>query len=367
MKIPQYEPVIDRQSLAEEVSEYILSNGYFTEFKKTEEFESRLSEILDVKYVHTVNNGTISLSLALLAHGINPGDKVLIPNITMMGTCSAVRLIGAIPVFCDINPYNLCMDLEEAKGRIKYLNIQAVIYVTLNGRIHDINLQIDFETFCVENGVIFIQDNAQSLGSFYDHNVPINNPRLTSGIGSFSFSMPKIITTGQGGCLVTDDYTVSKRIKELKDFGRSKAGGDIHPSFGINSKFTEIQAIMGLNQLKDFSSRRHHKIWLYTEYRKRLSDVEQIEFIPHYGVPWFIDVRVKDRDEFAMFLKENNIGTRNIYPQLSMQECNNEHGNGTMKNSRQVEEEVLWLPSSLSLTSDNLDYICDTIRRFYGK
>ncbi len=115
--IPQIEPIYGDEEINALVN-YMKSGGWLTEFKKTEEFEQRIAETLNVKYASAVNNGTISLTIALLALGIKRGDDVLVPNLTMIATPNACKLIGANPILIDVSPEDLCMDLEEAKKKI---------------------------------------------------------------------------------------------------------------------------------------------------------------------------------------------------------------------------------------------------------
>lgn len=366
--ISQYRPVIDRESLAKETSEYILGDGFFTEYKKTEEFEQALCKLLNVKHCYMVNNGTISLSLALLAMGIKAGDRVLVPNITMIATSNAVKFIGAKPVFIDIDPNNLCMDLEKASKHIETGAVKAVIYVTLNGRTHSYDDLCAFKKHCDFYGTKIIQDNAQSLGSQYSNTYPISC--LPEGIGSFSFSMPKIITTGQGGCLVTNDDKLALKIKKIKDFGRMNGGMDIHDEFGINSKFTEIQAIMGINQLKTIKTRIISKIHMYNTYSTLLSNVPEVwMYFNQAGVvPWFVDIYVRNPDVLQSYLKDRGIGTRKIYPELTSQKVNHKwFSPKSLKVSKDVAETGLWLPSSIDLNGSDISMITDAIKEFYVK
>lgn len=368
--IPQYEPVIDRETLAKELHDYTAyGNGFFTEFKLTAEFEKQIGLLVGAKHVFAVNNGSISLSLALLAMGVKAGDCVLVPNITMIATSNAVKLIGARPVFVDLDERTLCMDLNRAKREIQNDYIKAVIYVTLNGRAHRSEELASFHRMCRNYGVAIIEDNAQSLGSCHSDRTPISCP--PNGIGSFSFSMPKIITTGQGGCLVTNDSEIADKIKRLKDFGRSRGGIDTHDYFGINAKFTEPQAIMGLNQLKDIAWRISTKKSIYNAYQHLLGSMHEIMFLPmntDYTCPWFADVFVLQRDELVKHLAKRNIGSRPIYPELTSQKTNHRWFQPkSLRKSKYYAEHGLWLPSSLNLNWANLNQIAEAIKEFYGK
>ena len=357
--IHQYEPKFDVADLNTRFVSYFQSGGFCTEYKKTEEFENKIKEFLGVKYCFVVNNGTISLSLALLALGIKPGAKVAVPDLTMIATPNAVRLIGAVPIFVDIEPDTLCMDISKLRELTDVDGIKAVIYVSLNGRCSN-NI-----SWLKHASIPVIDDAAQSFGSQLPFGVYCGTQ---SEIGSFSFSMPKIITTGQGGCLVTDDDDLATKIKHLKDFGRDKGGIDNHPYFGINSKFTELQALVGLSQIKDLEWRIQRKRDLYVLYRDNLKDVREVTVIEtklEYQVPWFIDILANDRDRLVAYLKDRGIGTRVIYPPIHTQESYNIQQDFPVTSS--VCARGLWLPSSLTLSDNDIITICNAIKEFYNE
>ena len=373
--IQQYEPLIDREALAKDLATYTLGDGFFTEYKKTEEFEQAICKALNVKYCSVVNNGTISLSLALLALGVKPRDKVLVPNLTMMATHLAVTLIGAVPIVVDIDPRNLCMDLVSAASLIEGsffdgAPIKAVIYVTFNGRSHDPVDYLRFEAVCKKNRVALVEDNAQAMGSCYNaRSTPISAPIY--GIGSFSFAMHKIITTGQGGALVTNSTDVALKIRQLKDFGRTYGGNDTHDEFGINSKFTELQAIMGLNQIQDLTSRIAKKKAIYNQFKAELASVDAVQFLDYVDnnhTPWMVDVYVQNRDNLIIFLLRNDIKTRAMYPEIVSQKIVHKDrfwATKSMAMASIYSKSGLWLPSSLTLTSEAITTVCNKIKEFY--
>jgi len=361
--INQYEPEFNIPYLNTWIVNYLEKGGWITEYKKTKEFEDQLAKFLGVKHCIAVNNGTISLSLALLAGGVKAGDEVLVPNLSMIATANAVTFIGAIPIFVDIELNTLCMDLNEAYKHLSN-KTKALIYVTFNGRsIHPDGI----DNFCKAYNLLYISDDAQSLGSKYEDESYIGT---RGDISSFSFSIPKIITMGQGGCLTTNYDNLAKKLRYLKDFGRDSGGNDIHNEFGINSKITDLQAIIGLNQLEEIEERIVVKKELFKAYYNFLFKISQVEFSPislSFTTPWFIEIFCDKRDELMWFLKENNIGTRKIYSPMNEQLCYKHHFQHKIvfPNSKEVSNRGLWLPSSFNLTKDDLEYICTKIEEFY--
>ena len=235
--------------------------------------------------------------------------------------------------------------------------------VSANGRQpkQSISSYIDFAK---TNNLKIIEDSAQSLGSYYDDGTHMG---LKGDVGSFSFSMPKIITTGQGGALVTNDDEIAGKLRKLKDFGRTSGGSDIHDSIGYNSKFTEMQAVIGLEQLKklDFRITRKKEIW--KRYKDNLSEIQQISLFDHnlnHTAPWFIDSLCEDRTNLMSYLKESYIGSRVMYPPLNNQECYKEKGYFPV--SHDVGERGLWLPSYSQLSDEEIDYITSCIIKFYS-
>jgi len=366
--IPQFQPIYNRKAIAKEVNKYILGNNFFSENLKTKEFEQALAQYLNVKHVVTVTSGTMALVLALLAEGVKPGDKVLIPNITMMSTQSAVELIGAVPVFIDVDPDNLCMKLNDALSKISS-EIKAIIMVHLNGRSHGMMEYMNFLRLCAKNEIKVIEDNAQAFGSRNDFNDLISHP--SSGIGCFSLSFHKLLSSGQGGFCVTNNDELNIKLRELKNVGRVEGGADIHERFGINCKFTDIQAIIGLTELKDIEEKINKKKAIYNTYQIYLGELPEISFIETnltFTTPWFIDIYVDNPQLLQEYLKINEIGTRLIYPELTSQKLNQRFLlPKSLKVSEKYTKKGIWLPSSLNLTTGDICFICDIIKEFYGK
>jgi perosamine synthetase len=358
--INQMEPSFDAKE-REALNEYMLNGGWVTEFKQTRKFEEMLAEYTGAKYCSVVANGTVSLSIALMAMGLGVGDEVIVPDYTMVATPNAAELIGAKAVFVDVERDTLCMDFDKMVDAVTP-KTKAIMLVSINGRFPKEILK--FKNYCAENGLAFIEDAAQSLGSF------CNEKHLgTYGdIGSFSFSAPKIITTGQGGALITDNAELIDRIRKIRDFGRERGGVDHYLVKGWNFKFTDVQAVIGIEQMKKLPERVKRKKQMGKLYDSLLQGIRGVELIStdfEQTAPWFIDILCERREELQVFLKEQNIGTREFYPPLHSEPA---YGySGTYPVTEETSRKGLWLPSSVLVTDEQIKYICGKIREFYER
>ena len=358
--IPQMEPWFGKEE-QEALNNYMNQGGWVTEFKQTEAFENAIASFTGAKHCIVVNNGTISLTLAALACGIKADHEVIVPNYTMIATPNSVRMFGAIPIFVDVEQATLCLEIEEVEKAITS-KTKAIMFVNANGRYPKAGIDA-FQKLCKKYDLILIEDSAQALGSFYPNGIHMG---IVGTVGSFSFSAPKVISTGQGGALVTNDDKIANNIRRLKDFGRSGGGNDIHDTIGYNFKFTDIQAVVGIEQMKKLQWRVERKKEILQRYKDNLEDVSQIQFFEQdlkNTTPWFIDAFVENRDGLMTYLKEKNIGCRVMYPPINKQKAYSIPGEHPVSNI--VGEKGLWLPSASQLTDDQIDYICSVIQSFY--
>jgi len=354
-RIPQYEPSIGEEEVIH-MTDYLRSGGWLTEHRKTAEFEAAIAAATGSLFCMATCNGTVTMAIALWARGIGPGDEVLVPGFTMIATPNAVRMVGATPILVDIEAETLCMDLNAARAKLTS-RTRAVILVSLNGRAP---VMKDWREFCDQHGLFFIEDAAQSLGSCY-----AGHQLGTFGdVGSFSFSPPKIVTTGQGGALVSNDPELYAKMKRIKDFGRSCGGIDVHEDLGFNFKYTDIQAVIGIEQMKRLGARVERKRAIYRHYFEKLNGLTNLEMLPlrEGHTPWFVDIYVEDRDGLADHLKRMRIATRPVYPALADQPVY--AGQGEIPVAQHYCARGLWLPSACQLTDAQIRRVCDSIRDF---
>jgi len=355
------EPWFDNQE-QEALNKYMGEGGWVTEFKKTFEFQDLIKDFTGAKHCFVVNNGTISLTIMAMAAGIKSGDEVLVPNYTMVATPNSLKMFGAEPKFIDVDSKTLCISLDEIKKNVSS-STKAVFLVNANGRYPtDID---EIISYCKLNNIILLEDSAQALGSFYPDGIHQGRKGIA---GSFSFSAPKIISTGQGGAIITDDDELAYNVSRLKDFGRSGGGNDVHEMIGFNFKFTDIQAVIGIVQMGKLDWRIKRMKKIYTRYKENLSQIKEVRFFDQdlkNTTPWFIDIKAQKRDDLVAFLKLNNIGSRIMYTPINKQQAYNIKGEHIVSNDIGISG--LWLPSSAKLTNEQIDFICQCITDFYNQ
>ncbi len=359
-RINQVEPWVGEEEKKELIE--TVDSGWITEAAKTRQFERMVAEYVGSRYALAVNNGTVSLVIATLALGIGQGDEVIVPDFTMIASANAVILAGATPVLVDIDRETLCISLEAAEAAITP-RTKAIMPVPLNGRYPNMDALLELAK---KRNLFVIEDSAQALGSRYKG----KHLGTFGDIGSFSFSTPKVITTGQGGMLVTDSEELRNKMYQLKDFGRLARADFYHEALGYNFKFTDFQAAVGIAQMRKLPWRVNRKKEMYRLYKRRLEGIDGIRFIDinlEDTSPWYIDIMVENgREDLASYLREKEIGTRPFYPSLhSMPPY--AHVKGDFKNSEYVARTGLWLPSSSFLTDEDIERVCTEIKNYFRR
>ena len=308
-------------------------DGLGGEFKETAALEKRVAEFLGVKHCVMVTSGTAAIFLALRAVGAR---KVAVPVLTMFATATASELAGCEIFFVSNN------ELPP--------EVDTYVHVSLNGR--DCGIE---EVMRAYPDVTVIEDACQSFGSQH-HGKYLG----TFGkAGCFSFSPHKILSAGNGGCVVTDDDVIAREVRKLKNFGRESGGADQHDSIGYNFKFTDIQAAFVMRQFDELEKRIQTKKDIYAAYAKHLAPF----MLEHTGTPWFIDLYTDDRDGLAAHLMSRDIGTRKMYPLVTTQKPflgRSIYGDSREDVSRS--ERGLWLPSFFALTDGQIREVAEAVQ-----
>lgn len=237
----------------------VLKSGYLVQGKYVRKFEERIEKYLNVKHAVAVSSGTAALHLALISLDIGRGDEVIVPDFTFPATANVVELVGAKPVFVDIDPETLSIDASKIESRINS-NTKAIIPVHEFGQPANMS---EIMKISKKYGIKVIEDAACALGACF-----INNYAGTIGdIGCFSLHPRKAITTGEGGIIVTKDSVIAEKLQILRNHGISSVDGTIDfVAAGFNYRLTDIQGAIGciqIEKLDDIIKRRREIAQLY--------------------------------------------------------------------------------------------------------
>jgi len=326
----------------------------------TKEFEDKIAKRLRCKHAVAVPNATSGMFMSLKALGIGHGDEVIVPDITFVATANAVEMTGAKPVLVDVSRKDFNISPASVKKAVTK-NTKAIIPVHVTGRIASMPeiLQI-----AKKNDLHVVEDAAEALMSKKDGKFAGTFGKT----GCFSFSPNKTITTGQGGMIVTDDSKLHTRLIELKDQGRPKrgtGGDDIHDSIGYNFKFTDLQAAVGLGQLHYLDERIARMKKTYQIYQNGLEDCRGISVVETEKdeVPQWTDILADKRKELDAFLLKNGIEYRRYWHPIHRQRPY-KMPDSNFNESVFVSGHALWLPSSYSITDEEVRQVIDAILSF---
>jgi len=357
--IPQIEPWIDKTEL--QLLEEVIQSTFITEGNMTKKFEGWLRDYTGSQHVIAMANGTVALYSILKALDIGPGDEVIVPDMTFIATANSVIFAGATPVFCDIDPVTLCIDVKKAKPLINR-NTRAIIPVHLYGLSAAMD---EICQLCESYNLFLIEDAAQGVGVRYKgkHVGTFGEASILSFYGN------KTITSAEGGAVLTDSEEIAAECYRLKNHGRDKKGIFIHEKIGFNFCFTDLQAAIGVAQLSKLERIIQKKTEIREHYIQSLADLSQIRFqtVPSHILPvfWFTNIYLDDVLGLEKHLKKNNIGSRRFFYPLHKQPCYHDLKTMDCPVSLMAYRTGLSLPSSYGLTGEHLDIICNAIKGFF--
>ena len=321
---------------------------------------------MGVKYALPVSNGTAALHLALIALDIKKGDEVIVPALTFVASVNAITYVGAKPVFVDIEPETFNLDISKLEALITK-KTKAIITVDLYGH------PVDFDAIkkiCNKYNLKLISDSAESLGSLYK-----GKPTGSQGdISTFSFFGNKIITTGEGGMITTNNKRYYDTCKLYRDQGKETSFHNYyHPVIGYNYGFTNLQAAVGIGQLKQIKSLARKKRAIAAFYKKLLANIKGLSFQKEADYAksnwWMFSILVdkkkfgRSRNELMNFLTTKNIETRHFfYPIHMLPPYKNGIKSSDFKITKKIADQGMNLPTFATLTRSEIKYICDSIK-----
>ena len=354
----------DIEFIIQELRNILEGKGFLTMGKFGEQFEKEFASYHSKKYAVSCNSGTSALEI--ICRGIDvKGYEIILPTNTFIATANAVIGAGGIPVFADIGP-DMALDPEDVARKITD-KTRAVMTVHIGGYISP--SIYDLIEICNTNNLFFIEDAAQAHGTILDY-----KKAGTFGVAAgFSFFSTKVMTTGEGGMVVTDDEELYSKALALRQFG--KTGKGIYQNYseilGYNWRMTEVSALMGITQLhriEQFIKRRTELADIYNEKLKDINDIELLEISDKVRHNWFkyiLFLKNHDRDSLHLALKEKygiNLSGYVYEIPLHQQPALKEYSKGFFPIAEDLCSRHVCLPLFYSLIDDDVFYIIESLK-----
>lgn len=351
----------------------VLKSDFLTTGPKIAEFEQTVADYVGAKYAVAISNGTSALHAACFAAGIGPGDEVITTPLTFAASANCVLYCGGTPVFADVDPKTYNIDPDDIRRKITD-RTKAIIAVHLAGQPCDMDA---IHSIAREHGLIVIEDGAHALGSVYKG----KKVGSMSDMTTFSFHPVKPITTGEGGMIVTDNEDYYKKMVLFRSHGITRDdsmmtrndGPWFYQQFdlGYNYRITDIQCALGCSQMKKLDRFLARRKEIVARYNEAFADCDNI--ITPYQLSdtesgWHLYiVQVKNCDRRQVFenMREKGIGVNVHYIPVYMHPYYQEHGyeNVHCANAEEIYSHIISLPLYPGLTSEQQDYVIDTLKR----
>lgn len=359
-------------------SEWVSTGGpYVTEF------ENKVADYVKAKGAVSCQNGTSGLHIALLLSGVTANDAVIVPTLTFIAAVNPVKYIGAEPIFMDCDD-SLCMDpikvekycreeceiineqlIEKASGKC----VKALLVVHVFGNMADM---VSLMEIAQRYKLKVIEDATEAIGTYYKEGAYAGKYAGTIGdIGVYSFNGNKIITTGGGGMIVSDNDAYLKRAKHLTTQAKSDELYFIHDEIGFNYRMTNLQAALGLAQLEQLETFIKNKAERYIQYKEAFENIEGLKLLDvRSGIRsnrWFYALFCKDyvlnRDELIKYLAENNVQSRPVWglisDQLPYQKCRTY----MIEKAKYYWNYIVNIPCSTNLSREDAERVIDLTKK----
>lgn len=377
--LPFSRPSIGEDAI-ESVAESIRS-GWVAMGPKVTQFEKTISEYVGSKYAISMNSATAGLHSSVMAMGIGKGDEVITTPMTFASTVNAIILAGAKPVLVDIDRHSLNIDVNKIEQAVT-ARTKAIIPVHFAGMPCDMDV---IEEIAKKHNLMIIEDAAHAMGASYKGS-RTGSDKGRGHVAVFSFHPTKNITTAEGGIVCTEDEEIAEYLSVFRQNGMSKgawnrysSSGNTHydvPVPGLKYQMSDIQAAIGLSQLKQLDSFNRRRREICATYEKELAGCPGISFQEHAGYehvhsrhifPILVDTDTLkiDRDTFMQQMKERNIGTAIHYNAIHLFSGYAKalgKKRGDFPEAEYVSDRILSIPLFPAMTDDDVAYCIDAIK-----
>ena len=344
----------------------VLKNGWISsDGPEVRKFESEFSKFIGRKYSVTVSSGTAALEIAIKALGIKKNDEVLIPNFTIISNALAVVKQQAKPVLVDCNLENWNIDINQLENKINK-KTKAIIVTHIYSFANDMDKILKI---CRKNNIFVIEDAAEVIGLKY------KNKKCGSfgDISTFSFYANKQITTGEGGMISVNKFDLYNKCKSLRNLCFGKLNRFNHEDIGWNYRMTNIQAALGLSQIKNINKIVKKKIMIGRQYYKNLKLNKNLTILPPFisyskNIYWVVGILIKNKkiksSLLAIELRKFGIMTRPFFWPMHEQKIFKKmklFNKSKFPNSSYLARYGLYLPSYYNLNNKQIDYISSVV------
>ena len=346
-----------------------------------DKFEQMVANYAGAKYGVATMNGTSALHIALLLAGVQPNDYVIVSNITFVASANSIKYTGADPILIDADSKTWQMDLDildeflETKTSINSdgdrilisdgRRVKTIMPVHIQGNIFDVDR---FKVICKKFNMSFVEDAAEALGSKFKG----QSAGTFGKLGVFSFNGNKIISTGGGGVIVTNNKSLAQKAKHLTTTAKIDPMVYYHDQVGYNYRLVNVLAAIGVAQVEQLSTFVNKKQFIGNYYREKLWDVGDIEF-QHVNIEvnhndWLFTIKTKFQQELLKYLNANKVMSRPFWMpmnQLPMyKDC---HYITKTDNCKTIHDSCLSIPCSTNITEHELEKVVKTIKSFFKK
>lgn len=357
MKVPVNEPLIT-EAAKQYVANAMATGWVSSAGPRIEEFERAFADYIGVKHAIFTTSGTSALHVSLRALDIGPGDEVIVPDFTMIASPFSVMYTGATPVFVDIDLETLNIDATLIEAKITE-HTKAIMPVHIYGLPCDMDPIIEIAK---KHNLAVVEDAAEVHGAEYKG----KKCGSIGTINAFSFYGNKIITTGEGGMITTDDDALAARARWLKDLAHSPQKRFKHDELGFNYRPTNLQAAVGLGQLEAIDRLLERKRTMAALYNEKLAGLsgltlpKEVDYATN--VYWMYAVIIDSgRDELCSKLKEKGVDTREFFLPCHSQPAINLQMDEDFSVTENASKQGFYLPSGLAITDEQIEYVCDTL------
>lgn len=374
LMIPVNDPLLAEADLANLIaafrSGWISSAGEYLE-----RFETAWASYCGAAHGIAVTNGTTALDIAVESLSLAPGDEVVLPSFTIISCAAAIVRAGAIPVLVDCEPRTWCMDLVQVEARITP-RTRAIMAVHIYG--HPVNMDA-LLSLASRNDLIVIEDAAEAHGAEVRMSQGPGAPqwRRAGGLGhiaTFSFYANKLVTTGEGGMIVTSDVQLAARCRSLRNLCFQSGRRFVHDELGTNARMTNLQAAIGVSQVERMPEILERKRRMGRAYEERLGGLSSIELQVQEpwarGVYWVFGLVLADHvpfdaAELAVRLRERGVETRpffvGMHEQPVLQRLGVFAAGGKFPVTERIARRGLYLPSGLAITESQIGAVSEAV------